>query len=756
MTGRWLYRWQIYGFCAVFLGVGCSPTRNLSDDQRLLHEVRVHVEAAEPEPENVYTEVLRQQANSRFLGVRVPMRLHLLVSQPALYRSLERRKERGRSEGGFRWWLANRMGEAPVIYDDFLTERSKMNLLSLARRRGFLDATCTVVKQEIGSDRIAVEYQLHLGKPWVISDWNWQVEGSGVEGHALIKSAPDQIGQRLDVTELEKLRARLAADFREKGYPTIQSSHFAFTADSSNLEANGGVRVIGQLLPLDWDANGSPIPHRAARFGSIAWHCDEAADSARMCLDAELVDFLIALDSGMRFNETALQETYQRLTRLPSVGRVEIPGLLVPGMGSEDVYEIDIRIHLRKRFGFSSGIEMVRSDARYGPLVRLSLQDRNLTGKGDVWGAEMSGGLLSIKPFSYSEENIIPNSGTWSIKLNYSTAGIPPIGLARLRPSNQARTSFAANWMREIRPEYVREAIGFNYAFELIENPERNSRVAIVPLELRYSDIDSKPEFTAWLDAQANPILSARFADYTSLLSRVEWSSEWGRYDSAHGRFRTGIEWTGIGLDWWNRSRNADNGEMVFSLAGIPYAHYIRGESEWTIATSGQFSSRASWNGRIKAGGALTGKNAEVIPFDRAFYAGGANGIRGWSVRDLGPGFANPEELGLGAALGVGDVQLEASVEYRRELTDALEFAWFSDVGNVWLLPHDEADEAVTLSSKSLAWGCGLGVRLDFDFFLLRLDGAVRLHDPAQQAGVRWIGNESPRGRIHLGLGHAF
>ena len=751
-----LCRWQIYGFCAIFLVAGCSPTRNLSEDQRLLQEVRVVVNADEPEPLNVYTAVLRQQANSRFFGVRVPMRLNLLVSQPALYRSLERRKERGRSEGGFRWWLANRMGEAPVIYDEFLTDRSEKNLLSLARRRGFLDATCSVVKQELGSDRIMVEYQLELGKPWIISSWNWQVEGSGVEGHPLIASLPRQTGARLDVTELEKLRARLAADFREKGFPTIQSSHFAFTADSSNLDANRGVGVTGQILPLDWDQNGSPIPHRAARFGSVDWHCDISSDSADVCLDPELVGFLIALDSGMRFNETALQETYQRLTRLPSVGRVEIPGLLVPGTGAEDIYEIDLRIHLRKRFGFSSGIEMVRSDARYGPLVLLSLQDRNLSGKGDLWGVEMSGGLLSIKPFSYSEENIIPNSGTWSIKLNYSTAGIPPIDLARLRPSNQARTSLAANWMREIRPEYVREALGFNYSFELIENPARNSRLAIVPMELRYSDIDAKPEFTAWLDDQANPILSARFADYTSLLSRVEWTTDWGLKESLHGRFRTGIEWTGVGLDRWNRSRSGDDAETVYSLAGIPYAHYIRNESEWTVSTSDQFSSRASWNGRIKAGGALTGRNAEVIPFDRAFYAGGANGIRGWSVRDLGPGFASLDDEGLGVALGVGDVQLEASIEYRRKLTDALELAWFSDVGNVWLLPHDEADAAVTLSSKSMAWGCGLGVRLDFDFFLLRLDGAVRLHDPAQAESGRWIGSEAPRGRIHLGLGHAF
>jgi outer membrane protein assembly factor BamA len=148
----------------------------------------------------------------------------------------------------------------------------------------------------------------------------------------------------------------------------------------------------------------------------------------------------------------------------------------------------------------------------------------------------------------------------------------------------------------------------------------------------------------------------------------------------------------------------------------------------------------------------------DVLPFDRAFFAGGANGVRGWTVRDLGPGFTQQEELNAGYVPGVGDVQLDVGFEFRKELTDAFGAAWFSDAGNVWVNQTSSSSSAqeVEFSLRSLAWGAGLGLRFDFEFFLLRLDGALRLHDPAQVEGQRWIGQGSPRGMVHLGIGHPF
>ena len=147
-----------------------------------------------------------------------------------------------------------------------------------------------------------------------------------------------------------------------------------------------------------------------------------------------------------------------------------------------------------------------------------------------------------------------------------------------------------------------------------------------------------------------------------------------------------------------------------------------------------------------------------MLPFDRAFFAGGANGVRGWTVRDLGPGFARQDMLDAGYVPGVGDVQFDVGLEFRKELTEVFEAAWFTDAGNVWIhqtSSSSPAEEAL-FTLRSLAWGAGLGLRLDFEFFLLRLDGALRLYDPSQGESERWIGQASPRGMVHLGIGHPF
>ena len=107
---------------------------------------------------------------------------------------------------------------------------------------------------------------------------------------------------------------------------------------------------------------------------------------------------------------------------------------------------------------------------------------------------------------------------------------------------------------------------------------------------------------------------------------------------------------------------------------------------------------------------------------------------------------------------GVGDVQLDVGLEFRKELTDAFGAAWFTDAGNVWIHQTSSSSPAqeAEFSLRSLAWGAGLGLRFDFEFFLLRLDGALRLYDPAQGEGQRWIGQGSPRGMVHLGIGYPF
>lgn len=156
----------------------------------------------------------------------------------------------------------------------------------------------------------------------------------------------------------------------------------------------------------------------------------------------------------------------------------------------------------------------------------------------------------------------------------------------------------------------------------------------------------------------------------------------------------------------------------------------------------------------LKVGWAGTGANTPALPLEHSFFGGGANGIRGWRIRTLGPGrLASSEETS--AVVGIGDVRLDINVESRFKLSPTWGLALFTDAGNVWLHGTDVPEEA-QFSLGTMGWSAGMGVRYDLGFFLIRVDAALRAHDPGRPAGSRWIGQASPKGAVHLGLGLPF
>ena len=152
---------------------------------------------------------------------------------------------------------------------------------------------------------------------------------------------------------------------------------------------------------------------------------------------------------------------------------------------------------------------------------------------------------------------------------------------------------------------------------------------------------------------------------------------------------------------------------------------------------------------------ANAGKKHAFIPLEQAFFSGGANGVRGWRLRTLGPGKHQSDGRGLGIA-GVGDIRLDLQFEQRMHSNDLWQVALFSDMGNVWLHGEEVAEDAAwswdlnDLDGEQ-AWGS-----MDLEFFLLRLDGGLRIHDPGEAQGRRWIGQGPWKGALHLGLGLPF
>lgn len=707
--------------------------------------------------ESAFDSGMRIASNSKFIGIRVPMRLHQIVRTEALEHSVQARVDAGKPNGGIRWWLSEKVGESPAILDEYLVARTALNIQSICKQMGYLNAKCHASLDTLRHRTVEINYNIDPGQLWTIASVDWAENGLSLsESMPEIAERMGQ-GQPFAVQTLESARNDLALAFRNKGFASIQASHINFLADTVREKEGPKVHLLIQLAPEGWTDEDTPRLHQQARFGNISWSMD--GEGNHDSLRTEVIEFLLAIEPDMRYNERVLKETQRRLTELPGVSRVDVPGSLSGVKNDQLVYDVNVLIHPAKRFGMTTALDMTRTDARYGPILSWSLMDRIASRRGDEWDLHVSGGLTSTRPFSYSSNYLIPNSATWSVEAHYSTLGIPPISLTKLRPSNRARSDFAFSWARENRPEYAQNSLIFKWGFHFVENPIRGSEIRMDLLEFRRLKVESDAGFEQWLDEQSNPFLTARFQDYASVLSRLDWRTNWTLRNRLEGTFRLQAEWTGWGLNFFGRSQNwrmNDSDQLL--LGNIPFAHYFRTEADCVWEWARHQYSGLSWHGRVRGGWSINGDNFEGIPFDRAFFAGGANGLRGWSARDVGPGFADPDDFNSGFIAGLGDFQGELSLEGRKSLNAVLEMAIFSDLGNVWLRSAslNDSSEGLTFDLTSVAWGAGLGMRLDFDFFIFRLDGALRVYDPSESLEDRWISSGNPKGALHLGIGYPF
>ena len=191
-------------------------------------------------------------------------------------------------------------------------------------------------------------------------------------------------------------------------------------------------------------------------------------------------------------------------------------------------------------------------------------------------------------------------------------------------------------------------------------------------------------------------------------------------------------------------------------VEGVPVVQYGRGLLGFHGGKATRwYKLRRAFN--VRLGMAQAGKNTPSLPLEQSFFTGGANGIRGWTIRALGPG--NLEGSALASAVqGVGDIRVDLQHEWRFLADKSWQPAWFVDAGNVWLHGKD-APEGTRWKDgmwNSIALSTGLGLRYDLEFFVARIDAGLRLHDPSAPAGSRWLGQGGLKGAIHLGLGLPF
>ncbi|MGB6035716.1 MAG: BamA/TamA family outer membrane protein, partial [Cryomorphaceae bacterium] len=190
------------------------------------------------------------------------------------------------------------------------------------------------------------------------------------------------------------------------------------------------------------------------------------------------------------------------------------------------------------------------------------------------------------------------------------------------------------------------------------------------------------------------------------------------------------------GLYELSNATTNENGS--YEALGIQFAQYLKTVHDFRYYNVPNEKMSTAY--RVSAGVGIPLENLSVLPFEKSFFAGGANGIRAWQARTLGPGsFRDPVQN----FDKIGDILIEGSIEYRFDITDILEGAFFVDAGNIWIMGNEtERPGAIFEFDRFLseiAVGAGAGTRFNFDFFLIRLDLGLQVKDPSLDPGERWL-----------------
>ncbi len=312
------------------------------------------------------------------------------------------------------------------------------------------------------------------------------------------------------------------------------------------------------------------------------------------------------------------------------------------------------------------------------------------------------------------------------------------------------------NWQDNL--DYERTITNFSFSYEWSET--RTKSHILFPADINLVKVNTTAYFDSLL-SQESERYKNQYTDH--LIVGLKYSYIFNNQQLNKIRnffyFRGNIETSGNIIALAEQiAGNDPNAEGYRTLFGIRYSQYVKTDYDFRYYIMKSKNHNIAF--RAAFGIAIPYGNSIDIPFEKGFYGGGANGMRAWPLRYLGPGAyqnLNPE------IERVGDFQIEGNIEYRFSIYKIFKGAFFYDIGNIWYLRENETFPGGELSFEEFpgefAMDAGVGVRLDFNYFIFRIDVAQRIKDPAYPQGDRWvIGKESGwfKPVFNLGIGYPF
>ena len=591
-------------------------------------------------------------------------------------------------------------------------------------------------------------YNVTLGKQYPISKITYTLPDNKEFAESFLKDTTNlsiKPGDYLSESSLQAETERSSQVLRNQGYYSFNKNYYFFEADTLTIPGS----ALLNLTVNEYTRNETPKDAQPIR----KFYINDVKISYPNTLKFRdnILRELTTITPGDVYSADEINRTYSRLTALKVFSSVNI------GMTPVDTDLVDCSISMAqsKLQGFKFNLESsVNSTGLFGVSPQVSYYHKNIFRGGEWLNLSFMGNFQ----FKFNDD---VRSNEFGVSAGLSFPKFFPLPY-RFFKGAIPRTDVNLTYNYQSRPEYTRNIISVTYGYN--GNFKKRFFYQAYPLQMnvvRLFDLDEK----FYKSLVNDPFLLNAYQDHFDFGSGATLyytTNPDNTPKTPHFYSRLQFDIAGNTLSAFKQlmEKNANGQGMIWNT---PFSQFVRGEitlsKTWFLGKK----SKQSIATRLQAGAGYAYGNSTSLPFEKHFYAGGSNSLRGWQARTVGPG-TSPRDTSFVIPNQTGDMKLEANIEYRFDLFWKLEGALFIDAGNVWTLKADDTEEGQqSLFSwknfgSSIAANWGAGIRLDFGFLLLRVDMGLKVHDPARQQ--RWVNpGEWFKGdnyALHFGVGYPF
>lgn len=675
---------------------------------------------------------------------------------------------------GFGKWMFKAFASEPVLVSAVNPETRIKVASNTMRNYGYFHNKIdySIEKDKQNSKKARISYYIKAGQVFHLDSIAYK--GFLPYPDSLIRRTMGQSllhsGDPFSVVKLTGEQSRLEKLFRNNGYYYFRASNTTFKADTIQKPCAVQLVVQPKVGPAQrlmkqfyiGNTNISVLKNESDTIDSIWSHRGMAISYSGKKIPLRPLVWMqnIAHRPGQLYRQDDQEKTQEMLSALGIFSQLNINYARRDTTLQCDTLDLNIAAVLDKIW--TSDLEMnvtEKNSDRIGPGLSLSLQRKNTFHSAELFNYKLFGNYEWRTHHESAKRNKFFNSYEVGTQLSVDFPYIVFPGISRRRFHFPTSTSFSlkADWLN--RADYFNLfSLGTQVAYSWHKN--NTSKHEFVPFSLSYDKlISSTHEFDSIM--QANPAL------YSSMRNRFVPAMQYTYTFMSSSSHRNPL--------WWQlaikEAGNVTSG--IYALTGKkfnekdknlfnnPFAQYVKISSELhnTFKIHGDYKIVT----RLMGGIVYSYGNSNVAPYSDQFYVGGANSIRAFTIRSIGPGhYTNPNRSSYSYMDQTGDIKLEANAEFRFPIFGSLNGAFFLDAGNVWQLRENASRPGGKLTAKDffndIALGTGGGLRYDMNFLVLRLDLGVALHDPSdtEKGGYYNIKKFNDGLALHFAIGYPF